>query len=177
MIADITLRPEIKNPLAAVDRALMFLHEHKAITLQGGLAIMRQAMTIRLKAEDRARRYTMGDFKPLAVHYREKRFQVHVMMEYAQLALDRIARALHMVLDYFSLGRIKFVKKYFADRKEVIEAGHHPGGLPQDRREARQPGPGVHGGQPAGAAHPRAGRAGFRQNHRGRAPLRLPHSG
>jgi ATP-dependent DNA helicase RecQ len=121
VLADITLRPEIKNPLAAVDRALMFLHEHKAITLQGGLAIMRQAMTIRLKVEDRARRYTMGDFKPLAVHYREKRFQVHVMMEYAQLALDRIARALHMVLDYFSLGRIKFVKKYFADREEVIK--------------------------------------------------------
>jgi ATP-dependent DNA helicase RecQ len=121
VIADITLRPEIKNPLAAVDRALMFLHEHKAITLQGGLAIMRQAMTIRLKAEDRARRYTMGDFKPLAVHYREKRFQVHVMTEYAQLALDRIARALLLVLDYFSLGRIKFVNKYFADRKDVIE--------------------------------------------------------
>ncbi|MCU0592880.1 MAG: UvrD-helicase domain-containing protein, partial [Desulfobacterales bacterium] len=121
VLADITLRSEIKNSLAAIDRALMFLHEHKAITLQGGLAIMRQAMTIRLNSEDKARRYTMGDFRPLAVHYREKRFHVHVMLEYAQLALDKIARALHLVLDYFSLGRIKFVRKYFADRKDVIE--------------------------------------------------------
>ena len=121
VLSDITLRPEIKKPLAAIDRALMFMHEHKAITLQGGLAIMRQAMTIRLETGDRTRRYTMGDFKPLSVHYREKRFQVHVMMEYAELALDKIARALSLVLDYFSLGRIKLVNKYFADRKEVIE--------------------------------------------------------
>jgi len=63
VLADIALRSEIKKPLAAIDRALMFLHEHKAITLQGGLAIMRQAMTIRLRSEGRARRYTQGDFK------------------------------------------------------------------------------------------------------------------
>ena len=118
--SDIALRAEVTKTLAAVDRALMFMHEHKAITLQGGLAIMRQAMTIRLKAEDRARRYNKGDFKPLEVHYREKRFQVHVIMEYAQLALVKITQALSLVLDYFTLGRIKFVKKYFADREEVI---------------------------------------------------------
>jgi ATP-dependent DNA helicase RecQ len=121
VLADIALRSEIRKPLAVIDRALMFLHEHKAITLQGGLAIMRQAMTVRLKAEERARRYTVGDFKPLAVHYREKRFQVHVMMEYVQLALEKITRALALVLDYFTLGRIKFVRKYFADRQDVIK--------------------------------------------------------
>jgi ATP-dependent DNA helicase RecQ len=121
VLADISLKLEVKKPLAAIDRALMFLHEHKVIVLQGGLAILRQAMTIRLKAEDRARRYTKGDFKPLEVHYREKRFQVHVMLEYAQLALDRVVRALMLVLDYFSLGRIKFIKKYFANRRDVIE--------------------------------------------------------
>ena len=121
VLSDIALRSEIKKPLAAIDRALMFLHEHKAITLQGGLAIMRQAMTVRLKAEERARRYTVGDFKPLAVHYREKRFQVHVMLEYVQLALDKITQALALVLDYFTLGRLKFVRKYFADRQDVIK--------------------------------------------------------
>jgi ATP-dependent DNA helicase RecQ len=121
VLADIALRSEIKRPLAVIDRALMFLHEHKAITLQGGLAIMRQAMTVRLNAEDRARRYTVGDFKPLAVHYREKRFQVHVMLEFVQLALEKITRALVLVLDYFALGRMKFVRKYFADRQDVIQ--------------------------------------------------------
>ena len=69
----------------------------------------------------KGRRYTQGDFKPLAVHYRERRFQVHVMLEYAALGLAKIASALALVLDYFSLGRTRFLNRYFPDRKELIE--------------------------------------------------------
>ena len=45
---NIYLASELKDPLAAIDRALMFLHEHKILILQQGLAVFRQAMTIRL---------------------------------------------------------------------------------------------------------------------------------
>lgn len=44
----------LKKP--AIDRALMFLHEHKVIHLQGGMAVFRQAMTIRLSPEAKGRR-------------------------------------------------------------------------------------------------------------------------
>ena len=118
---DITLSAEVKRILPAIDRALMFLHENKAIHLQGGMAVLRQAMTIQLEPSAKGRRYTLGDFKPLSVHYREKRFQVHVMDEYATLGLEKIASALALVLDYFYLGRIKFINKYFSDRKDLIE--------------------------------------------------------
>jgi len=107
--SDIVLRAEVKKILPAIDRALMFLHEQKAITLQGGMAVLRQAMTIRIEPGAKGRRYTIGDFKPLSIHYREKRFQVHVMMEFAQLGIDIIAKSLLLVLDYFSLSRIKFI--------------------------------------------------------------------
>ena len=119
--SDITLSVEVKKVLPAIDRALMFLHEHKAIHLQGGMAVLRQAMTIKLEPTAKRRRYTIGDFKPLSVHYREKRFQVHVMTEYARLGLTKIASALILVLDYFSLGRIEFINRYFSDRKELLE--------------------------------------------------------
>ena len=118
---DIILSASVKKILPAIDRGLMFLHEHKAIHLQGGMAVLRQAMTIRLAPEAKGRRYTLGDFKPLSVHYRERRFQVHVMVAYAYLGLDKIAGALRLVLDYFSLGRIRFINRYFADQKELIE--------------------------------------------------------
>ncbi len=118
---NISLNAAVKKQLPAIDRALMFLHEHKAIHLQGGMAVLRQAMTIRLEPEARRRRYTIGDFKPLSVHYREKRFHVHVMVEYVQLGLEKIAKAIALVLDYFTLGRVKFINKYFKDRKELIE--------------------------------------------------------
>ena len=74
--------------------------------MQGGLAILRQAMTLRLTETAKGRHYNKGDFKPLAVHYREKRFQIHVMMRYATLALEKFAKALTLVLDYFALGLI-----------------------------------------------------------------------
>ncbi|WP_054700606.1 UvrD-helicase domain-containing protein [Desulfosarcina cetonica] len=99
----------------------MFLHEHKAIHLQGGMAVFRQAMTIRMAPGIKGRRYTQGDFKPLSVHYRERRFQVHVMVEFASLGLAKIASALGLVLDYFSLGRVRFLHRYFADRRELVE--------------------------------------------------------
>ncbi|MEJ2040453.1 MAG: RecQ family ATP-dependent DNA helicase, partial [Desulfosarcinaceae bacterium] len=106
---DITLQANVQKPLAAIDRGLMFLHEHKVIALQNGLAVFRQAMTICLNPAAKGRKYTVGDFKPLAAHYRERRFQVHVIMEYASLAMERIARALELVLDYFALPRKRFV--------------------------------------------------------------------
>ncbi|MEX1348847.1 MAG: UvrD-helicase domain-containing protein, partial [Desulfobacterales bacterium] len=119
--SDITLSVEVKKVLPAIDRALMFLHEQKVITLQGGLAILRQAMTLRLTETAKGRYYNKGDFKPLAVHYREKRFQIHVMMRYAALALEKVAKALTLVLDYFALGRTKFINKYFEDDKDLLE--------------------------------------------------------
>ncbi|MCG6881153.1 MAG: UvrD-helicase domain-containing protein [Deltaproteobacteria bacterium] len=99
----------------------MFLHEQKVIELQGGLAILRQAMTIRLQQNAKGRYYNKGDYKPLAVHYREKRLQVHIMMRYATLGLEKLAGALALVLDYFALGRVKFINKYFADDKDLLD--------------------------------------------------------
>jgi ATP-dependent DNA helicase RecQ len=119
--SDIILSAEVKKILPAIDRALMFLHEQKIIELQGGLAILRRAMTIRMEEAAKGRYYGKGDYKPLAVHYREKRLQVHVMKRYADLALEKLADALTLVLDYFALGRIRFINKYFAHDKDLLD--------------------------------------------------------
>ncbi len=118
---DIALSAEIKKVLPAIDRALMFMHEQKVLTLQGGLAILRQAMTMRLSPSGKGRRYSKGDFKPLKIHYKEKRLQVHVMTLYAILALEKVSAALTLVLDYFTLHRSKFIHKYFEDDVELLD--------------------------------------------------------
>jgi ATP-dependent DNA helicase RecQ len=64
--ADITLRSQLRDPLAAADRGLMFLHEQGAIVLQRGLGVFRQAMTIRLLPEGHGRRYSKAQYQPLA---------------------------------------------------------------------------------------------------------------
>ncbi len=115
------LSSEVKDPLAAIDRALMFLHEQDVIVLQQGLAVFRQAMTIRILPQAKRRRYSKGDYSPLEYHYRERIFQVHVMNEYARLGAERITQALGLVAAYFSLGRKAFVRRYFAGCREMIE--------------------------------------------------------
>ncbi|GAK54821.1 ATP-dependent DNA helicase, RecQ family [Candidatus Vecturithrix granuli] len=118
---DLFLRAELRNMLAAIDRALLFLHEHHIITIQQGLAVFRQAMTIRLAPEAKGRRYTLGDYSPLAIHYVEKIFQVHIINAYAALGLRSIAEALRLVLDYFTVSRQEFIKKHFPGRENMLE--------------------------------------------------------
>ena len=117
---DLVLRSQIRDPLAAAERALLFLHEQKVIQLQQGLAVFRQAMTIRLDEEARRRRYVQGDYAPLAHHYGERTFQVHVMARYGRLGLEKIRSALALVRDYFELGRKPFVDAYFREEQEVL---------------------------------------------------------
>ncbi len=117
---DLVLRSQIRDPLAAAERGLLFLHEQRVVHLQHGLAVFRQAMTIRVRPEAKGRRYTRGDFTPLSQHYDERTFQVHVMARYATLGLEKIRAALRLVRDYFTLGKDGFVEQHFAGEKEVL---------------------------------------------------------
>lgn len=118
---DLFLSSQIKDFLAAIDRALMFLHEQQVIILQQGLAVFRQAMTIRIMPEESKRRYSKGDFSPLEQHYKERIFQVHVMNEYARLGIEKIQQAINLVSAYFTMDRTNFVQRYFSGRKDVID--------------------------------------------------------
>ncbi len=118
--ADLTLLPLLKNPLAAAERALTFMHEHRVIDLQQGLAVFRQAMTIHLHPEARSRRYLKKDFEPLETHYKEQNFQIHVMNEYARQALLKISSAMRLVASYFNDDRESFLKRFFPGRKQSI---------------------------------------------------------
>lgn len=118
---DIELAGDLKDPLAALDRALLFLHELRVITLQKGLAVFRQAMTIRVHPEQKGRRYGKGDYAPLAHHYGERVFQVHVMNEYARRGLEKVGQALALVMAYFTLERSAFVRRWFVGREEMLE--------------------------------------------------------
>jgi len=116
---DLVLTAELNDPLAAIDRALMFLHEQRVITLQHGLGVFRQAMTIRVQPDRRS--YNQGDFAPLAHHYNERVFQIHVMNEYARKGAEKIAQALRLILAYFSMNKLDFVRRFFPDRETILE--------------------------------------------------------
>lgn len=118
---DLLLLPQLKKPLAATERALMFMHEHRVIDLQHGLAVFRQAMRLRLYQDAKGRRYTADDFLPLKTHYTERNFQIHVMNEYARKALEKISTAMRLVASYFNDEKEEFVQRYFPGRRKLLE--------------------------------------------------------
>ena len=118
---DITLDIREGKELAALERGLLFLHEQSVIILQQGLAVFRQAMTLKMNNEARSRRYNKGDYDPLLRHYKARIVQIHVMNEYVQLGLEKMASALHLVRDYFQMDNANFLNRYFKGRKKLLE--------------------------------------------------------
>nr|WP_255542805.1 UvrD-helicase domain-containing protein [Azospirillum sp. INR13] len=71
---DLTLAAEVTDPVAAVQAALLMLHDWKVILLQGGLSVFRQGLSLRLPEAARGRRYTKDDHEPLTRHYAGRTF-------------------------------------------------------------------------------------------------------
>lgn len=118
---DLFLRAEIKDREAALERALMYLHEQQVLTLQQGLAVFRSAMTIRFRPDATGARYTNNHYQPLRHHYKERMLQVHVMSEYARRALLNIGEGMQLVLAYFTLRKDEFVRRYFGSDAGLLE--------------------------------------------------------
>lgn len=116
--ADITVQGRVKRPDRLVDHALLWLHEQNVIRLNKGLAVFRQAMTIRLAADKR--RFSKADFQPLAVHYENQSTQIHIMAEYAQRGREKMAEALQLAFDYFRLPQEDFIKRWMPGREQEL---------------------------------------------------------
>ncbi len=108
------------NARSLVERSLLYLHDIKAITLQNGLGVFRQAFTLTLAPDAAGRRYTKADYEPLSLHYDQKNVQVHVMEKFARLGLEKIRTALKFVSDYFSFSHETFIRQYFPGEKKII---------------------------------------------------------
>ncbi len=118
---DLLLLPQLRDPLAAAERALTFMHEQGVIELQQGLAVLRQAMTIKINPEAKGRRYSGADFSPLKTHYDERNFQIHVMNEYARRALEKLSVAMNLVASYFNDDKKDFIERFFPGKEKFLE--------------------------------------------------------
>jgi len=121
LASDMVVGGQIRDKHAALEHALMYLHDQRVVILQQGLAVFRQAMTISILPESKGRSFTQGEYSSLKEHYKERVFQIHVIAAYAQMALQKLDQAARLVIAYFTMPREDFVKRYFADKREEIE--------------------------------------------------------
>jgi len=118
MLSDLDLKSKVRDPVRLLERALMWLHEQDVLRLNKGLAVFRPAMTIHL--EQGRRRFTKVDYEPLEMHYEEQVLQVHVMDEYVQRGLKKMADAMRLSMDYFHLEQDEFLKRWMPDREKEL---------------------------------------------------------
>jgi ATP-dependent DNA helicase RecQ len=116
---DIELKNEMKSLSRLTDRALLWLHEQDIVRLNKGLAVFRPAMTIQLAQDKRG--FVKSDFAPLQLHYQEQVVQIHVMAEYVQRGLEAMADALRLAMDYFSLPRDEFLRRWLPGKEKDLE--------------------------------------------------------
>ncbi|HEX8610004.1 MAG TPA: RecQ family ATP-dependent DNA helicase [Telluria sp.] len=116
---DLELAGRAKSCPRLVDRGLLWLHEQGVIRLNKGMAVFRPAMTIRLAPERRG--FYKADFAPLQLHYSEQVVQIHVMAEYVQRGLQKMADALQLAMDYFSMERDQFLAQWLPERDKELE--------------------------------------------------------
>ncbi|WP_419909098.1 RecQ family ATP-dependent DNA helicase [Candidatus Poriferisodalis sp.] len=102
-----------------MERASLWLHEQEVVRLNRGLTVFRSAMTITLEPETRG--FWQSDFAELAHHYGRSVRQIHVMAEYAEQGLARMADAVRLALDYFSYGDDEFVSRWLSGRRGEID--------------------------------------------------------
>ena len=117
--SDLDLKSRVRNPGKLLDRALLWLHEQEVLRLNKGLTVFRPAMTIRLERRDR-RGFSRADFEPLALHYKGKVLQIHVMMEFAERGLAAMSEALRLAMDYFSMREEAFLARWLPGRDREI---------------------------------------------------------
>ncbi|NHZ62106.1 RecQ family ATP-dependent DNA helicase [Massilia genomosp. 1] len=116
---DLELAGRAKSCPRLVDRGLLWLHEQGVIRLNKGMAVFRPAMTIRLAPERRG--FYKADFAPLQLHYSEQVVQIHVMAEYVQRGLQKMADALQLAMDYFGMERDQFIAQWLPAREKELE--------------------------------------------------------
>ena len=103
-----------------VDRALLWLHEQDILRLNKGLAVFRTAMTLQLESNWKLQ-FEKSNYQPLQLHYNELTRQIHIMAEYAERGIERMADALQLAMDYFSLTRDVFCQRWLPGREDELE--------------------------------------------------------
>jgi len=117
--SDALLAADVKDMRKLIERSLLWLHEQEVLRLNKGLAIFRSAMTLHLESNWKLQ-FEKSNYQPLAMHYDELTRQIHIMAEYAERGVRKMADALRLTVDYFRLPREEFCRLWLPGRESEL---------------------------------------------------------
>lgn len=104
---------KIDITLADIEDTLFYLSRIGALQLEGGFLVTYNALQLERLEPDPLKRYTKEDHKKLALFYKNKVQQIHIVGEYAHKMISNYQQAQQYVEDYFHLNYSTFLRKYF----------------------------------------------------------------
>lgn len=119
--ADLALRGRVRSPFDATTHALLWMDRTRVLKLQNGLAVFRQAMTLRRCPDGRTALSKDRDYAPLEHHYGQRTIQIHVMDEYAKRGARDMVVAERLAADWFEQPGAEFLNRYFRGRRAMLE--------------------------------------------------------
>lgn len=118
---------QTKCTVEDMKEALFYLSKINALKLEGGFLVIYNALEIH-RLKEMKFRYKMEDYRMLDEFYKQKRQQIHIVGEYANMMVRDYPAALQYVQDYFQLDYKKFISKYFkGERLAEIDRNITPG--------------------------------------------------
>ncbi|MBP5401345.1 MAG: RecQ family ATP-dependent DNA helicase [Bacteroidales bacterium] len=115
-----------KCQLEEIEDALLYLSTIGALRLEGGFMVIYNAMEVH-RLKEMKYRYKLEDYSMLDEFYKQKRHQIHIVGEYANMMVRDYDAALQYVQDYFQMDYKKFISKYFkGERLGEIERNITP---------------------------------------------------
>ena len=119
-------RSHEKYHIEEIEDALLYLSKIGALKLEGGFLVIYNAMEVH-RLKDMKLRYKQEDYRMLDEFYKQKRQQIHIVGEYANMMVRDYDAALQYVQDYFQMDYKRFIFKYFkGERLEEIERNITP---------------------------------------------------
>ena len=118
---DVALMAQLRSePRAVVDRALLWMHEQNVLTLNRGMSMLRRSHTLEVARSKR--QYRNEDHQGLAIHYEATTAQIHIIAEYARLALEKgTDHAKRMADDYFRLDTEAFIDRWLPVQRDHLK--------------------------------------------------------
>lgn len=119
---DLSLRGSLHSAPDAVRSAVGWMHDMRIITVQGGLAVFRSAMSLDRSESNSSLR---GDeakhaMEVLAAHQAQRILRVHVVDRWAQLMLENPEEAEQLRADWFSMAIDEVKAKWFVGRLQAV---------------------------------------------------------
>lgn len=123
---NVLFQSQEKYHIEEIEDSLLYLSKIGALRLEGGFLVIYNAMEVH-RLKEMKYRYKIEDYRMLDEFYKQKRQQIHIVGEYANMMVRDYDAALQYVQDYFQMDYKKFISKYFhGKRLEEIDRNITP---------------------------------------------------